>query len=114
MLAAKRARELSRRISVFDAEDLPLAAGCLDAIDVLLLSSDRLAGDPGGIAIVRDWVLSGGNLWMMLDEVNQDTVAAVLGDAVAITYIDRVGMTRITLENCAAGPGVLRHGRTGI
>ncbi|MHB8862008.1 MAG: hypothetical protein ACYC6N_06360 [Pirellulaceae bacterium] len=99
VVAAKRARKLSRRISTFDMKDLPPDPAVLDVLDVLVLSTDRLASDAGGIAIVRDWVLGGGRLWILLDEVHPDTVTAVLGDAFATAVLDRVKLTDLKISN---------------
>jgi hypothetical protein len=99
VVAAKRAEDLTRRVSILEAVDLPPDPASLDVIDVLVVSSDRLAFDPAGVALVRDWVLGGGHLWIMLDEVRPDTVAAVMGDAFASTIIDRVQLTQLRIQN---------------
>ncbi len=99
VLAARQAQDLTRRVSVLDAVDLPPDPASLDVIDVLVVCSDRLVSDPGGIALVRDWVLGGGHLWIMLDEVRPDTVAAVMGDAFATTIVDRVRLTHLRIQN---------------
>ncbi len=99
VLAAKRARNLSRRVSSFDSGDLPSDPACLDVLDVLVLSSDRIASDPAGLALVRDWVLSGGRLWIMLHDVQAATVSAVMGDAFTCEVVDRVELTSVTLHN---------------
>ncbi len=99
VIAAKRFRNLSRRISDFAAEDLPAAQGCLDVLDVLVLSTDRLASDPGGIAAVRDWVLGGGHLWILLSEVQSDTVSAIMGEAFGTQTVDRVQLTQLEMHN---------------
>lgn len=98
VLAAKRAQQLSRRVSVFDAKDLPATPACLDVLDVLVLSSDRLASDPAGIAMVRDWVLSGGVLWITLDDLKAETVAAVLGEAFSCSVVDRVELSSVGIR----------------
>jgi hypothetical protein len=98
VVSAKRARNLSRRVSTFEAGDLPPDPAALDTLDVLVLSSDRLADDPNGIAMVRDWVLRGGTLWITLDDVQARTVSAVLGDAFACTIVDRVELTRLMIQ----------------
>ena len=104
VLAAKRAHKLSRRVSVFDRENLPPEPAVLDVLDVLVLSSDYLASDPGGIAMVRDWVLGGGRLWIMLDQVESNTVAAVLGDSFATAIVDRVRLTHLEMSNLRMDP----------
>ncbi len=99
ILAAKRYRDLSRRVSAFDPTALPPDPSCLDVLDVLVLSSDRLASDMGGIAVVRDWVLRGGHLWILLDEVQPATVSAIMGDAFATQVVDRVQLSQLEMHN---------------
>jgi len=99
VLAAKRAQNLTRRLSVFDSEDLPIDPAGLAVLDVLVLSTDRVATDPNGVQMLRDWVLGGGHLWILLDEVQPSTVAAVLGDAYATTLVDRVALMRLRMVN---------------
>ncbi len=99
VLAAKRTRGLSRRVSAFDAGEPPADPAGLEVLDVLVLSTNRLASNPSGAALVRDWVLAGGHLWIMLDDVEEETVSVVLGDAFTSTVVDRVGLTRVRIEN---------------
>jgi hypothetical protein len=99
VLAAKRARGLSRSMSILHIEHLPPDPATLDAVDVIVLCSDRVVADPGSIALLRDWVLGGGNLWIMLDEVRSETVAAVLGDAYATAEVDRVRLTQVNVRH---------------
>ncbi len=67
-------------------------------LDVLVLSTDRLAYDPRGIEVVRDWVLGGGHLWILLDEVQPDTVSAIMGESFATEMVDRVGLTQLEMH----------------
>ncbi len=92
-------------MSIFDSRDLPFESALLDVVDVLVLSTDRLASDPGGITTVRDWVLGGGRLWILLDEVQPDTVAAFMGDAFATAVVDRVNVTHLEMSNARMDPG---------
>ena len=105
VLAAKRARKLSRRVSTFDSQSLPADPLALDVLDVLVLSSDGLAEDPAAIAAVRDWVLSGGHLWVTLDDVAPETVTAVLGDAFACEVLDTVDLTAVSIVHPRAAAG---------
>lgn len=99
VVAAKRGRELSRRVSVLDSKVRPADPALFDVLDVLVLTTDRIVTDPGCLAAVRDWVLAGGRLWIALDEVQADTVAALLGDAFATSVIDRVPLTTLHLTD---------------
>ncbi len=99
VVAAKRGRELSRRVSVLDSKVLPPDPAILDVLDVLVLTTDRIATDPGCLTAIRDWVLAGGRLWIALDEIQADTVSALMGDAFATTVVDRVALTSVHLTD---------------
>jgi hypothetical protein len=99
VLAAKRARRLSRKVSELNPVEMPADPAGLDVLDTIVLSSDRLASDLGGVTILRDWILAGGHLWVLLDQVTTDTVAAVLGDTFATAVVDRVQLTTAEVKS---------------
>jgi hypothetical protein len=93
----------SEHVSVVNDGPLPLAPEALDGIDVFVLAGNRLAADPPGRATLRRWVQEGGRLWVMLDRVDPDVVAPILGDEAGIAVVDRVGLTRLRLVNPGVG-----------
>ena len=104
-------RVLSRRVSAMNAWEVPADAACLEAFDVLVLCSNRLVDDADATALVRNWVLGGGHLWILLDEMEQDSVSAVLGDVFTSVIVDRVKLTELQIENVRNGrePGEATH-----
>ena len=65
-----------------------------DGIDHLVLASNRLADDPVGVRAVRQWLMRGGRLWVLLDRVDPDVLAPLLGDALDFQVVDRVSLTQ--------------------
>ena len=104
LVAAKGELGMSRRVSVIDAKNWSPDPALLDVLDVLVLSSDRLACDVGGLLAVRNWVLGGGHLWIVLNEVQIETVSALLGDAFTTVLVDRVNLTHLSLINARLDP----------
>jgi len=88
---------LSDYISHVPSGPLPPTAEAFDGIDVLVLAGNRLAADPPGRAAVRRWVQHGGTLWVMLDLVQPEVVAPILGDDAPLTVVDRLGLTTIQM-----------------
>ncbi len=88
---------LSARVSIVPEEYLPPTQESLDAVDVFIVAGNRLAQDPLGRAALRGWVQEGGCLWVMLDRVELDVVAAILGENSDIAVVDRVGLTTTRL-----------------
>ncbi len=99
VLAGKLDQGLSRRMSSLNAWKLPADSACLDAVDIVVLCSDRPASDPDATTLIRDWVLRGGHLWIMLDEMESDSVSAILGDAFTSVVVDRVKLTELEIED---------------
>ncbi|MCA9121552.1 MAG: hypothetical protein H6822_13220 [Planctomycetaceae bacterium] len=73
-----------------------------DALDQLLICSDRIAEDSGGVAALRNWIARGGHAWIMLDLVTVETVRTLIGNAISCGVVDRVELTDFTIETPAA------------
>lgn len=102
---------------------LPLPPGLLppleqtfDGIDHFILASNRIARDPGGMQALRRWLQQGGKVWVMLDLVEPDTLAPLLGDALDFAVVDRVSLTSFQIETYPTSqrmfqPPVQKHER---
>lgn len=80
---------------------MPPTLETLDALDHLVVADDSLPQDPASLIAVRRWLHNGGRMWVLLDRVRPSTVAGLLGDAMRIHLVDRVGLTDVRIE----GPG---------
>jgi hypothetical protein len=89
---------LSDHVSIVPTGNLPPTQEAFDAIDVFILAGNRLAQDPPGRAALRRWVQEGGCLWVMLDRVDLDVIAPVLGEHSDLAIVDRVGLTTTRLD----------------
>jgi len=96
--------DLPPHVASMYGDFLPPLEECLQSLDHLVLSSDRLARDPAGLIAVRRWLGAGGRLWVMLDRVEPATVELLLGDGFGCRAVDRVGLTRVEIVD-AAGSG---------
>jgi hypothetical protein len=52
---------------------------------------------------LRQWLLQGGRLWVMLDKVEPNAIAPLLGDALDFQVVDRVGLTTTRIETQPTG-----------
>ncbi|MEX0653424.1 MAG: hypothetical protein WD534_01045 [Phycisphaeraceae bacterium] len=77
------------------APTLPAAWGVLDA----LIISRTPELNPAQFDALRQWVLAGGRLWIMLDKVDPDFARRLLGDAWGVSPVDRVHLDAFTLES---------------
>lgn len=94
----RHARGLSERISVILDRELPPTPESLDGVDHLILTGNRLAADPAGRQAIRHWVLQGGVLWVMLDRVEPDVIAPILGDGQRFEIVGRTNLTTVRLR----------------
>ncbi len=62
----------------------------LDAVDQIVIASDRALRDTLSISRLRSWIQSGGRLWLMVDKISHESAQALLGDLCCYTEVDRV------------------------
>ena len=93
----RAARGLSEFVWLVGDRFLPPTPGALDGVDQFVLAGDRLAADPAGARTLRQWVQGGGVLWVLLDRVRPETVAAVLGDDLGFEVVDRTSVVSVRL-----------------
>jgi hypothetical protein len=79
--------------------ELPDFYLAFDAVDQMVISDNSLRRDGGGAAAVREWLALGGQLWLMLDQLEEQTVAAVFGGDLPFQIIDRVTLTEFELTS---------------
>jgi hypothetical protein len=94
---------LSENLEEVSAGFLLPTVEAFDGIQQFVLASDRLPRDPAGIQALRRWVEHGGTLWVMLDQVDVDALAPLLGDALNFEIVDRVSLTRFKVDVQATG-----------
>ena len=82
---------------------MPPGPETLEALDLLVLSSDRIDVEAAGLKAMRRWLHNGGRMWIMLDQVQPATVSKVLGDAFRCHVVDRVELTEIQVEEVRNG-----------
>ena len=97
-MAARIATGRSRLVSEYQDEFLPAIGLGMQGMDQLILSGDRITDDLAGLTAVRQWLHAGGRLWIMLDQLQPETVTLLLGESFEGQFIDRVGLTELLLE----------------
>ncbi|MEC9091828.1 MAG: hypothetical protein VX438_03925, partial [Planctomycetota bacterium] len=85
------------RIGTSTTMYLPTSARAFESVDQIVLHNDHLLNDSGGLESVRRWVARGGNLWIMLDLVSEETVQRILGDSIPFQMIDRTSLNTIQI-----------------
>lgn len=104
-LTARFDRGLRFNFTILAEPLIPASEELFDAVDHMILASDRVVTDAAGISAIRRWVAAGGHLWVMADKVSPELLAAVMGDECSITEVDRVDLTTIQIDAGPAAPG---------
>jgi hypothetical protein len=99
----RQAGNPAESVRVVRAGALPPVAEAFDPIDQFVLASERIRDDPAGLRALRQWLERGGRVWVMLDRVGPEAVAALLGDAPDFRVVDRVGLTDFRVETRPGG-----------
>ncbi|HEY7327926.1 MAG TPA: hypothetical protein VH592_09815 [Gemmataceae bacterium] len=106
-LSFRLTRSLSDYLPRINSRLLPPMAESFDGIDHFVLASNRIARDPAGMQALRHWLEQGGKVWVMLDRVEPDQLAPLLGDALDFQAVDRVGLTSFRVQHDPTGQRVL-------
>ena len=85
-------------ISIVHGGFLPATAAAFDGIDHLILASNRIGADPVGQQALRHWLEQGGRIWIMLDQVDPEVIAPIVGGNLDFQIVDRVGLTTVHLQ----------------
>ena len=78
---------------------LPASAEGYDVADVLIVAGDRVAEDEGSLSALMDWVLGGGTVWIMLDQVSPTTVSQIAGNLFSVDAVDHVTVTELAIDS---------------
>jgi hypothetical protein len=98
LAVARTAVQLSTSFADLADDLMPPWPTVFRGLDQILLASDRILTDTGGVAALRGWVRDGGRLWVALDAIRPETAAAILGDDRRLEVIDRVQLDRYTID----------------
>ncbi len=111
--SVRQACGLSELVPVLRPGPLPPVPEALEGVDHFVIASNRLRDDPLGAKALRQWLLRGGAVWIMLDLVDPESVAPLLEDSAGCAVVDRVSLTDFQLDTRGAGgrkqPGIVEQ-----
>jgi hypothetical protein len=95
LLTARYEQGMNRNLAILGDEQAPAGEEVLGALDQLVIFDDRLLNDLAGITAIRRWVVGGGKLWIMADQVRPELLTALLGDDASLSVVDTVELTHV-------------------
>lgn len=99
LIAGGRAcQDLNDRLTLLADQFLPADETNLNCYEHLVIVDDRIETDLAFLTAVRQWLNSGGHLWIMLDRVDVRTLEALLGDSFRGSVVDRVELMTVRID----------------
>ena len=98
-LLSRQVARLPKVTIEFTDPNLPPTAQSLESLDQIVIGADHILDDTAGLAAIKAWLQQGGRIWIMLDLVSPELVAALLGGATCCTEVDRVELNEFTIED---------------
>ena len=96
----------SRRLAYFDVQSRIPDDFSQQGVDHLVISDGKIHDDLVRLAAIRRWMHAGGQLWIMLDQVDPQAVERIVGDDFRCQVVDRVGLTTVRIETKRNDRGV--------
>ncbi len=93
--AARLSRDYPKKFTQLWLNQLPQTAASMDGLDHLVIASDQVLADPSACTAIREWLYSGGHLWVMLDLVDPMLMSRLIGDALQLTTVDRIDRMKL-------------------
>lgn len=99
LIAAGRAyQQLSSKLTLFIDPFLPADETSLNCYEHIVIADSRVADDFAALAALRQWLFTGGHLWVMLDRVDPIVLERLFGDDFKGHLVDRVGLTTVRID----------------
>lgn len=78
---------------------LPSSPVGLDAIDQIVIASDRILNDTLSLTRLQTWLQAGGRVWVMADRVSPEAVRMLLGDEMCYSEVDRTELNELEFSS---------------
>lgn len=107
VMAVREARGLGRGMNYPSAiqDSAPRFTLGWEPIEVIALADGDVRFDGAQRRALRRWLRAGGTLWVMLDAVDADAMAQLLGDDWGVEPVDRVSFNRVRFDPAGDEPG---------
>ncbi len=97
-IASRIDASLSRSCLILDSEPLPLNMADWKSINLLIVASPVVFDDAANVAVMRQFLQSGGRIWIMLDSIDTDAIADLLPEDQQIETVGTVELNRFEVE----------------
>lgn len=102
-IALRVAMGMDRRLLPMNTRLLPASIEGWDAIDIVVLASNRTSASPAARQALRQWLSEGGKMWIHLNSVSPEAVRELLGSALEFEVVDRVELNEFEISFARRG-----------
>jgi len=95
----RESRRLNKQFTMLHPRNAPRTKLGYDAIDCVVMSKDRPQLESMQMSAIRQWVIGGGTIWIMLDQVDPTFAQKLLHDNWNLHLVDQVALTQFTLTD---------------
>ena len=106
LIALRTARGCNRRLVMFAGRHVPATPLVFDGLDAIVLYDNRFGDDATVVSTLRAWLHDGGQLWIMLDQVDFGCVERLLGNTFSCGLVDRVQLDTVDIQPVNPRPSV--------
>ncbi len=97
-IASRLDAEYSRRCVILDGELVPCQMADWDTFDNLVIMDDSRLEDEATLQSVKQFLYSGGRVWVMLDRVRCETIRGLLADGQNCEEVDTIELNKFTMD----------------
>ena len=98
VVASRIDASCSRQCIVLDNDPLPLNLVDWENINLLVVANSVIFDDAASVATIEQYLHSGGRVWVMLDEIETDSIQPLLQENQQIETLDTVELNRFEIE----------------
>lgn len=97
-MASRVDAEQSNDCIAFESSPVPLNPADWKGIDTFILAEPRTLRDQSTVSTLRNYLASGGRIWVMMDNIDAKEVAPLLGAHQSLEVIDTIELERFTVD----------------
>ena len=113
-IAARVAAVSNQRFTFCRWEQVPSQTAAINSVDTLVISDSEANFDPAQIESLRNWVMSGGRIWIMLDSASPKIAQRILRNDWTVNVVDRVQLNHVAFTDAAGKTGATADYETAV
>jgi hypothetical protein len=98
-----------RTAKALHADTAPIYANGWDAFSCVVISQDQPELGAAQIESLRRWLIGGGRVWIMLDQVDPAFAARLLGEDFNCSIVEHIELNRLVIQDVRGTQEIIEH-----